>query len=224
MKNIFTTILAAGLLWTSQAMAQDVKPSLDAAPAPAVSAEPALTEAAIAPVATATADEKPAWTGPKLSYSLSTGASFSNGFGNAQFMTPSVRYHLNNRFRVNASMTYMNVSSYNTPAFIPEGTTVMYRNSGGSHYIASVGVDYLASDRLILSGNIWKDFSNLPAQNMNYGLYSPGRLGADLQATYKITENFSVSGGIRYREGGSPFASPFYNPGFGTYNRNGFGY
>lgn len=223
-KNIFRTILAAGLLWSGQAAAQDVKPSLDAAPAPAVSAEPALTETSTAPAATVANDEKPAWAGPRLSYSLSTGASFSNGFGNAQFVTPSVRYHLNNRFRVNASMTYMNVSSYNTPAFTPEGTTVLYRNNGGSHYIASVGVDYLASDRLILSGNIWKDFSNLPAQNMNFGLYSPGRMGADFQATYKITENFSVSGGLRYREGGSPFGSPFYDPGFGPYNRTGFGY
>ncbi|WP_246000719.1 hypothetical protein [Pontibacter diazotrophicus] len=225
MKNIFRTILAAGLLLTGQAaMAQDVKPSLDAAPTPDTSAAPALREAATAPMADAAADEKPAWTGPRLSYSLSTGASFSSGLGNAQFVTPSVRYHLNNRFRVNASMTYMNVSSYNTPAFTPEGTTVMYRNNGGSHYIASVGVDYLASDRLILSGNIWKDFSNLPAQNLNYGLYSPGRMGADFQATYKITENFSVSGGLRYREGGSPFGSPFYDPGFGPYNRTGFGY
>lgn len=215
--------MAAGLLWTGQAMAQDAKPSLDAAPAPAVSEAPSITTSGTTEAA-AVEEVKPSWTGPKLSYSLSAGASFSSGLGNAQYLTPSVRYQVSNRFRVNAGLTYMNVSSYNMPAVTPEGTTIMYRNNGGSHYIASVGVDYLASDRLILSGNIWKDFSNLPAQNLNYGLYSPGRFGADFQATYKITENLSVSGGLRYSEGASPFASPFYNPGFGTYNRSGFGY
>lgn len=202
-------------------MAQDAKPSLNAAPAPAITAAPAT--AAETNVSSTTVDKKPAWTGPKLSYNLSAGASFSS-LGNAQHLTPSVRYQVSNRFRVNAGLTYMNVSSYNMPAITPEGTTIMYRNNGGSHYIGSVGVDYLASDRLILSGNIWKDFSNLPAQNLTYGLYSPGRMGADFRATYKITENLSVSGGIRYREGASPFGSPFYDSGFGHYGPHGFGY
>ena len=224
MKNIKHTILAACLLWTSHAMAQEVKPSLDAAPAPVATDMPA-SRAEAAASEEAAVDGKPAWTGPRMSYSLSTGMSFSNGYGNSQFITPSVRYQVSSRFRVTAGLTYMNVSSYNMPAVTPEGTTIMYRNSGGSHYIASAGVDYLASDRLILSGNIWKDFSNMPAQQLNYGgLYSPGRMGADFQATYKITNNFSVSGGVRYTNGASPYASPFYNPGFGNYNRHGFGY
>lgn len=172
------------------------------------------------------AKEKPAWTGPRLSYSLSTGMSFSNGFGSSQFVTPSVRYQVSNRFRVNAGLTYMHVSPYNVPAMTGEGTTIMYRNSGGSHYIASAGVEYLASERLILSGNIWKDFSNLPPmQQFSYGgLHSPGRMGADFQATYKITDNLSVSGGLRYTNGASPYASPFYNPGFGHYPGSRFGY
>ena len=161
-----------------------------------------------------------------MSYSLSTGMSFSNGFGSSQFITPSVRYQVSNRFRVNAGLTYMHVSPYNAPAMMSEGTTVLYRNSGGSHYIASAGVEYLASERLTLSGNIWKDFSNLPPmQQLGYGgLYSPGRMGADFQATYKITDNLSVSGGLRYTNGASPYASPFYNPGFGNYPGSRFGY
>lgn len=99
---------------------------------------------------------------------------------------------------------------------------MVYRNNGGSHYIMSAGVDYLASNRLILSGNIWRDFSNMP-QN-SYNPYSPGRLGADLRATYKITENFSVTGGIRYSDGASPFGNPYYNPGYSSFGPSGFGY
>ena len=159
-----------------------------------------------------------------MSYSMSMGASFSNGFGSATYVEPSVRYQVSNRFRVNASVSYVNVMPYTSSAVGPEGTTMLYRNSGGSHYIGSVGVDYLASDRLILSGNIWRDFSNLPTNSLNYSLYSPGRMGADFRATYKITENFSVTGGVRYTDGASPFYSPFYSPGFGNSNRAGFGY
>ena len=195
------------------------KSVLGGAPVPAATEAPTATVAAEPQIEGA----KPTWAGPRLSYGLSAGASFSN-FGSATYLEPSVRYHVSNRFRVNASLTYLNVLPHNTSLATPEGTTVLYRNNGGSHYIASVGVDYLASDRLILSGNIWRDFSNLPASNLNYGLYSPGRMGADFRATYKITENFSVTGGVRYTDGVSPFYSPFYNPGFGSGARNNFWY
>lgn len=158
---------------------------------------------------------KPSWSGPRLSYGLNMGASFSNGYGSATFVEPSVRYQVSNRFRVNTSLAYVHTTGYSMPATGPEGTTVLYRNNGNSHYIASVGVDYLASDRLMLSGNIWRDFSNLPTGNsLNGGFYSPGRMGADFRATYKITNNFTVTGGVRYTEGGNPFYSPFY-PGAG---------
>ncbi|MEJ8801428.1 hypothetical protein [Pontibacter sp. H249] len=220
MKNILRTILAVSFLWAGQAAAQDTKQSLDAVPMPAVTATPAA--AVTAPETEVKA--KPAWTGPKLSYSLSAGASFSNGFGSATYLEPSVRYQVSNRFRVNTSLTYVNVMPYNNTMVGPEGNTVVYRNNGGSHYIGSVGVDYLASDRLILSGNIWKDFSNVPSNNLTNGFYSPGRMGADFRATYKITEHFSVTGGIRYTDGASPFASPFYSPGIGNHNRFNVGF
>lgn len=212
MKNIFRTILAAGLLYAGQGMAQDVKPSLESAPVP--------TESMTPPVATATQEsakaEKPAWQGPKLSYGLNMGASFSNGFGSATFVEPSVRYQVSSRFRVNTSLAYIHTTPFNTAVAGPEGTTVLYRNGGGSHYIASVGVDYLASERLILSGNIWRDFSNMPSNQFNNSFYSPGRMGADFRATYKITENLSVTGGIRYTDGASPYGNQFYSPAYGS--------
>ena len=222
MKNILRTILAVSLLWAAQASAQDVKPSLNAAPVPEATIAPATV------VQQETAAAKPAWTGPKLSYGLSAGASFSNGFGSATYLEPSVRYQVSNRFRVNTSLSYINVMPHNSSMVGPEGNTVVYRNNGSSHYIASVGVDYLATDRLILSGNIWRDFSNMPANGFNNSMFSPGRMGADFRATYKITEHFTVTGGLRYTDGASPFAapfgSPFYGPGFGNSNRFGLGY
>ncbi|GAB3820522.1 hypothetical protein [Pontibacter rugosus] len=216
MKNIFRTILTVSLMYAGQALAQDVKPSIDAAPIPTEATS--ATVGTTAPEANAAADEKPAWSGPKLSYGLNMGASFSNAFGSATFVEPTVRYQVSNRFRVNAGLSYVQTTPYTTKFGTAEGTTVMYRNSGGSQYVASVGVDYLASDRLILSGNIWKDFSNMPAGDLNRGFYSPGRMGADFRATYKVTSNFSITGGVRYTDGASPFASPFATQGYGYPN------
>lgn len=219
MKNIFRTLLAAGLLYAGQAAAQEVKPSLNAAPVP--SAEMTAPAAATASETSVTADEKPSWSGPKLSYGLNMGASFSSAYGSATFVEPTVRYQVSNRFRVNAGLSYMHTSPYQASFTGAEGTTVMYRNNGGSHYIGSVGVDYLASDRLILSGNIWKDFSNTPVNGFNNGgFYSPGRMGADFRATYKVTSNFTITGGIRYTDGASPYGIPFGNQGFGYGNPN----
>ncbi len=196
------------MLYAGQGMAQSVKPSLEPAPVPAAATTPA---AATAPQEDVKA-EKPSWQGPKLSYAVNMGASFSNGFGSATYVEPSVRYQVSNRFRLNTSLAYVHTSGYNMPLAGPDGTTVVYRNGGGSHYVASVGVDYLASDRLILSGNIWRDFSNMPASQFNNSLYSPGRMGADFRATYKITEHLSVTGGIRYTDGASPYGNPYYSP------------
>jgi hypothetical protein len=219
-KNIFKIILTISLLWSGQSMAQESKASLDAVPISTnTNALPPLSESDKAEI-----KAKPAWSGPRLSYTMSMGASFSNGFGSATYIEPTARYQVSNRFRVNASMAYINVMPTQSSITNPEGTTVMYRNNARSHYIGSVGIDYLASDRLMLSGNIWRDFSNVPANTMSYNLYSPGRMGGDFMATYKITEHFSVTGGVRYNNGLAPFNSPFYSPGFGNSNRIGFGY
>lgn len=220
-KYIHKILLSAALLYGSQALAQSTsKPVLDSAPVPAAAQAPAVQQ----PEVQQAQAPKPAWSGPRLQYGFGAGASFSSGFGSATYVEPSARYQVSNRFRVNVGMTYLNVLPYQSTSSTPEGSTVVYRHSGGSHYIVSAGVDYLASNRLILSGNIWRDFTSLPTGSLHHRLYSPGKLGADFRATYKITDNFSVTGGIRYTDGVSPFYSPFYQPGFGSGSLNGFGY
>lgn len=152
----------------------------------------------------------------RMSYGLSAGASFGSGFG-ATYLEPTVRYQVSPRLRVFGSMTYMNVMSQQYTASTLEGGTIMRRTSPSSHYIVNAGADYLVNDRLILSGSVWKDFSNVPAQNPAYtNFMTPGRQAMDFRATYKITDHFSVTGGMRYTDGASPFYSPFHSPGFGN--------
>lgn len=159
---------------------------------------------------------------PRLNYSLNLGASYNSVFGASTYVQPTARYQISDRFRGYASFTYMHNMPQNYAVTTTEGGNLMHRTNGHQQYIVSVGGDYLVNDRLILSGNAWKDFSTVPQQlgaynNFNY----MGRQGADFSATYKITENFSVTGAVRYTEGGSPYYSPFYNSGFG---RGPFGY
>ncbi len=213
------------MLWAGQAMAQSsegqVKPSLDPMPAVAPSqtvVKPAVEEETVV--------KKPvAFTGPRLNYNLSLGTSFSNGYGSASYVEPSVRYQVTDRFRAFVSMTYMAVSPYQYAVRTPEGGTMMLRSNASSHYIMGVGGEYLVNERLLVSGYLWKDFSNAPGANPYYNsFYSPGRQGVDIRATYKITERFTVTGGLRYTYGASPYYSPFGNPGFGGYQHHPFGY
>ncbi len=192
------------------------KESLDSVPTPPAEATVPAPEV-MKPAA------KPSFAGPRLSYGLNAGTSISN-MGSASYLEPSVRYQVTNRFRGFASFSYMAVMPQSYKTTTPEGGTIMRRTGASSHYIVSAGGEYLLSDRLILSGRVWKDLSQAPGQNPMYNRYNgfmnPGRQGADFRATYKITEHLSVTGGVRYTDGASPFYNP-YGPGYGN---SPFGY
>ncbi len=221
MKKLILTILAGSLLTVNQTMAQSgTKPVLDTAPA-------ATATEASAPGTNEVKPEvvKPSFAGPRLNYNLSAGASYNSHFGAATYVEPSVRYNVTNRFRGHASFTYVNVLPHDVAVATSEGGTIVRRTSNTGHYIVSAGGDYLINNRLMLSGNIWKDFSNTAGKNSLYdNFYSPGKYGADFKATYKITEHFTVTGGLRYTEGASPYYSPFYGPGYGAFRSGPFGY
>nr|WP_255481265.1 hypothetical protein [Pontibacter sp. Tf4] len=159
---------------------------------------------------------------PRVDYNLELGASYNSYFGASTYVKPTARYQITDRFRGYASFTYVHNMPQNYVAGTSEGGTIMRRTNGQQQYIVSVGGDYLVNDRLILTGNVWKDFSAMPKDLGAYNNYNYlGRQGADFSATYKITDNFSVTGAVRYSEGGSPYYSPYYNTGFG---RGPFGY
>lgn len=216
MKLAATTFLALSLFCSGNAMAQSgTKQQIDAIPSVATVTEQNTSE------------ETPSiLMKPRLSYNLNVGAMYNSHFGASSYIQPTARYQISDRFRAHASFMFVNTMPHDYTAATPEGGTVVRRSNGQQHYIASVGGDYLVNERLILSGNIWKDFSNMPSQPNHYNsFYSPGRMGADFSASYKVTNNFTITGGVRYSDGSSPFASPFYSPGFGNgFSSSRFGY
>ncbi|MEJ8758219.1 hypothetical protein WG947_14490 [Pontibacter sp. H259] len=161
-------------------------------------------------------------TTPKLSYNLNLGASYNSYFGASTYIQPTARYQVTDRFRGYASFTFVNTMPQNYAVATTEGGSMMRRTSGNQQYLVRVGGDYLVNDKLILSGNVWKDLSAMPKELGAYNNYNyMGRQGADFSATYKITNNFSVTGAVRYTDGASPYYNPYYNSGF---DNSPFGY
>lgn len=159
---------------------------------------------------------------PKLSYNLNVGASYNSLYGASTYIQPTARYQVTNRFSGYASFTFVNTMPQNYVVPTTEGGSMMRRTNGNQQYIVNVGGDYLVNERLLLSGNVWKDLSAMPKQPGAYNNYNyMGRQGADFRATYKITNNFTVTGAVRYTDGASPYYSPFYNSG---YSNSPFGY
>lgn len=149
---------------------------------------------------------------PKFSYNLNLGASFSN-YGSASYVQPRLNYQVSDRFRFYTSLTALNINSnygrYNESSN-PFGT---------QHYIMEVGGDYLVNEKLIVGGSVWRDFNNFSTFSGDNNLqrqFKPAS-GFDVNAHYKINDNFSVSGRIRYSNGNSPvymMQNPYIPGGF----------
>ncbi|MBK0402042.1 hypothetical protein I5M27_03535 [Adhaeribacter sp. BT258] len=149
----------------------------------------------------------------KVSFSLSAGTMFSN-YGHASYLSPAMYYRLNNRFSVFSSVTYLNS---NFAPFANENRPPM----ATKHYLVHVGGAYDVSDKLRLSGSVWRDFSGISGQpELMNGLKMPASYGTEFNASYKFSENFSVHGSIRTSHG-NPYSSPYFN-NYNSYN-SGFG-
>ncbi|SMB90904.1 hypothetical protein SAMN00120144_0594 [Hymenobacter roseosalivarius DSM 11622] len=140
----------------------------------------------------------------RVSYNLSAGATFAGRFGSATYLSPTASYQATNRLRLFTGLTYMRVlpgTFYGPATDGPVATAPLATN----HYLVQAGAEYALSPRVSLTGTAWRDFSNLPPAPGIRG-FSGGNMGSgvNVRADYHITENFSVSGGVRYSTGASP--------------------
>ncbi|MGV3540661.1 MAG: hypothetical protein ACO1OQ_12685 [Rufibacter sp.] len=165
---------------------------------------------------------------PRVSYSLSAGAAFSN-FGNASFIEPRVQYRVTPRFHVFSSLTM--IQNWNTPMLaVPsaEGGNRYAAAMPSRQYLLHVGGTYAMTDKLLLSGSVWKDLSSTNGANRwnsNPYLYNrfAGQQGFHFQAQYQVSPNVTISGGVRYSNGapgywGSPTGFSSGYPGGGFYS------
>ena len=159
------------------------------------------------PTEVETASPTPSLLRSRVSYNLSAGATFAGRFGSATYLSPTASYQLTNRLRLFTGLTYMRAfpgAFYPRTSDSPSTTAPLATN----HYLVQAGAEYALSPRVSLTGTAWRDFSNLPpAPGINgFSGFGGGNLGSgvNLRADYHITENLSVSGGVRYSTGATP--------------------
>ncbi|QNE40132.1 hypothetical protein F1C16_11475 [Hymenobacter sp. NBH84] len=152
----------------------------------------------------------------RTSYQLNIGTTFAGGLGSAMHISPRVTHQLGKRFFVFGGMTYMR--SFINPAYYagitqpatPADALSTTSFTASNRYFIYGGGTYLVSPRLALTGTAWKDMS--PTVNPYAGFGSMGQ-GMSMRADYRLTENLTVSGGVRMASGVG--YAPLYGPGFG---------
>lgn len=171
------------------------------------------TAAAQAP--TVTAAPMPGLLGPRVSYHLDAGMQFAGRYGSASYVSPTATYQLSNRFRLFTGLTFLRTQSnlaypYGYGADRPMAPNFAVNN----HLIVQGGGTYLVSPRLALTGMAWKDLSNqpyMPRVNPYAGFGNMGS-GVNIRADYQLTENISVSGGMRVTQGAAPGYGMYGSP------------
>jgi len=158
---------------------------------------------------------------PRVSYGLTAGAFVSN-FGSGSFLEPRVQYRVSPRFSVFSSLQV--VQSWGGPTFrtspTGEGNPMNpFGTAADRQYLLHVGGAYAMTEKLLLTGSVWKDLNpNASSYRNMYSPYGFGRLpqqGFNFQAHYQVSPNVTISGGVRSGNG--------FNQGFGGYPGGGFG-
>lgn len=182
---------------------QTEKAFLETVTAPAATAY-SVTDSACLKTPAAKTDAKTVGQMPKkVSFGLAAGTMVSN-YGMATYLAPSMYYRVNSKFSLFTGVTYLNsnFTPYHTEGLQPMAT---------KNYLVNVGGMYQVSDKLQLSGSVWRDFSNMPNQFINgNNLRQPARYGTEFNATYKVNDVLTIHGGIRTSHG-NPYGNPYYN-------------
>ena len=151
----------------------------------------------------------------RVSYHLNVGATFAGRYGSASYISPLLSYRVSKRFFVFGGLTYLRAVP--GAALAPAAGTAELPTTGlaaTNHYLMYSGATYLMSPRLALTGSAWKDLTPTTGRVSPYAGFSQGQ-GMSMRADYRLTENMTISGGVRMSQGGglgpsySPLSSPF---------------
>ncbi|WP_375434764.1 hypothetical protein [uncultured Hymenobacter sp.] len=152
--------------------------------------------------------------GSRQSFRVNAGFMTAGRYGSASYVSPELGYKLSNRLTVFTGLTYMRLNPGITTYSGGDGAPRAW--SGTNQYIVQAGAQYAVSPRLALTGTAWKDLSGSVPRGMVVNPYAGfgGNMGSgvSLRADYMITENLTISGGIRTSNGQSS-TYPGYSPG-----------
>jgi len=151
-----------------------------------------------------------------IGFSMQAGTGFAGNFkGYSSFNTyvsPAVAYNVSSRFRLKAGVTVFNnfgdpyISGYDNyySPVISSGTTTSVFIQG----------DYLLSNKFMLSGAVYKEFSPFNANITDPRLKIPESQGMILNLNYRPARSFEINASFEYGSGSrSTLNSPFYHHG-----------
>ncbi|WP_188556825.1 hypothetical protein [Hymenobacter glacieicola] len=158
--------------------------------------------------------------GLRPSYSLNAGAMFAGRYGSATYLSPTVSVPVTPRLSVFGGVIFLRTMPGTAYAAFGEGNRLA---AAQNRYLIQGGGQYALSPRLLLTGSAWKDLSPSAGLPVNPYAGFGGNLGSgvNLRADYHITENFSVSGGVRVSNGATAYPGA-YSPLYGTGAPSGF--
>ena len=155
----------------------------------------------------------PGLLGPRVSYHLDAGMQFAGHYGSSSYLSPTATYQLSNRFRLFTGLTYLRTQSNFGYAYNPSTDKPLAPSfNATNHLLLQAGGTYLVSPRLALTGSAWKDLSQQPYTPRVNPYAGFGNLGSgvNIRADYQLTENISVSGGVRVTQGAAPSYGGMY--------------
>jgi hypothetical protein len=129
------------------------------------------------------------------------------------YFQPTLRYELRPKLYFQSSLLFLN-QQFN----VNTGNESYIRPYNGNTALIMAGLAYDVNEKLQVSGMI---YSNLNQQSINS--FNNKNWGAIFNATYKVTENFHISGSVNISNGrntifGSPWGNSFQMNQFGRFN------
>lgn len=133
----------------------------------------------------------------KMHLSFETGVSFMS-FGKQSafenWYAPALTYNLTPKFQLTVGAIALYGKSPFQPALNNEGVSTFPQNKGVGQYFVFAQGSYLLNSKLTLSGTLLKE---VPNNQMNPNALSIGHV----DATYKISDAFSISAGCTVAKG-----------------------
>jgi len=137
---------------------------------------------------------------------MATNFKGSTTFGT--YVSPALAYNVSTRFRLKAGVTvYNNFGDPYYSGYDNYYSPVMNRGTTTSVFVQG---DYLLSNKLMLSGALYKDFNTFNVNSVDPGFKMPETQGMILNLNYKPTRFFEFNASVEYGSGNrSMLHSPF---------------
>lgn len=158
----------------------------------------------------------------KVSVRMEMGSSFGVGSGSAGlfgvYVAPHIRYRVNPRLSINfgAMVQNTNFINYYNPfnPYFPEYTQTF--GSSINRTLVYAEGRYLATPRLMINAQVYKEVSVFDEPVMNPRALAPDGEGVSVGFNYLINEHTSIGASFGYSRGNNAY-SPFSPPGSGSF-------